>query len=234
MPKRIIIGVLLAVTALFLGWRLLNSAIVLPQPAAHMNEPLAPPTSTSSGAVSTSHQRPVASVDMRWGRAQSRWDPEHWPLTKGDWIGNPNQWRLYSIEERADIPATIAGVLRQLNCAVPIPVGGASDRALLWGEFERPGQLDFVVLCAHADKTSSVYIFWAGDALRRETMPISGAWVAAVRRADLETGVSMDKPLEADMPTSVTHDGINIGCCDCCSTIYYRHEGQWFTLPGED
>jgi len=33
---------------------------------------------------------------------------------------------------------------------------------------------------------------------------------------------------------TVDHDGLEIGCCECCSGIYYRHGGQWFTPSGAD
>ena len=65
-------------------------------------------------------------------------------------------------------------------------------------------------------------------------MPESGNSLSTEPRDSVEKRLDPDKPRESDMPATVDHDGLEIGCCECCSTIYYRHDGQWFTLPGAD
>jgi hypothetical protein len=77
-------------------------------------------------------------------------------------------------------------------------------------------------------------MFWAANPARREVMPESGNAITRESRACVERRIDLDSPREPDMPVTVDHDGLEIGCCECCSTIYYRHGGQWFTLPGAD
>lgn len=130
------------------------------------------------------------------------------------------------------MPAAIRADLEPHDCAVPSVRGSSLAHSLLTGEFERAGQEDVVILCVHRDKTSAVYVYWAGDPARREILPMSGSQISVVTRGDLVRTVNVDQPIDDDMPEEVTHDGIDIGCCECCSTIFYRHGGQWFTLPG--
>ena len=105
---------------------------------------------------------------------------------------------------------------------------------MIWGEFERAGQRDVAILCVHSDRSSSTYVFWNGDPARMEPMPSSGNEISAVARTHVEAAADSALALQPDMPTVVNHDAIDIGCCECCSTIFYRHNGKWFTLPGAD
>ena len=125
-------------------------------------------------------------------------------------------------------------VLAQLDCAVPKSPVATQDESVVRGEFERVGQRDIAVLCVHSDHSSSTYMFWAGDPARREEIPGSGSAIYMLPRHDVEGAADMTKPLEADMPPVATHDAIVIGWKECCSTIFYRHDGKWFTLHGGD
>lgn len=228
-------GIVSLLLALLVARWFLAGEIVLPTPAT---PGFAPPRLTSSGHPAAARTQPEQSSrprEPRWGRTRGpNWDPEHWPSNKGDWNQDPAHWQLGDPANRTDISDALRLELGRLDCAIPTPIGSVSEQALVWGELETAGQRDLVVLCAHKDKTSATYVFWAGDSTRRETLPRSGDWIAVVPRAAVEQGLDLTKPTDSDMPTSVTHDGINIGCCDCCSTIYYRHRGLWFTLQGSD
>jgi hypothetical protein len=141
---------------------------------------------------------------------------------------------LRAVAQVFEIPEIVRAELGRLDCLIPRYQYSTSETSVVWGEFEHRGQRDLAVLCVHADKSSSTYMFWASEATRRETMPESGNSINVVSRAGVESRVDLAKPAEQDLPPGVTHDGIEIGCCECCSTIFYRHGERWFTLPGAD
>jgi hypothetical protein len=172
--------------------------------------------------------------EPRWGRAEVTWDPEHYPTNRSDWADMPAEWALRSVTAVPDIPAALHEELARLDCVIPRFRRGTEETSVIRGEFERRGQQDLAILCVHADRTSSVYMFWGGDPARREVMPQSGSSITTMRSAAVEDRVDLARPLEPDMPATVDHDAIDIGCCECCSAIFYRHGGKWFTLPGSD
>ena len=172
--------------------------------------------------------------DAQWGRPQVTGDPEHSPPTRADWSDEPDQWELHPVADVREIPLAVRSALEPLDCAIPGLRSQTLDSSVVWGEFERPGQRDLAVLCVHADKTSATYVFWAADPRRRDVMPRSGSGINTATPADMRVRLDPESPREPDMPAALDHDGLEIGCCECCSTIYYRHGGQWFTLPGAD
>jgi hypothetical protein len=186
---------------------------------------------TASGA-----SEPQQSVlEPRWGRAQVTHDPEHWPSNRSDWSDEPANWELRPVTAVSEIPRDVRATLQRLDCRIPVwrPSPG-NNLPVIWGELERAGQRDLAVICVHSDNTSATYVFWGGDSARRETLPVSGSSIKVVRRADIETRLDVGRPIDPDMPAAIEHDGLEIGCCECCSTIFYRHGGRWFTLPGAD
>jgi hypothetical protein len=175
-----------------------------------------------------------APPEPRWGRSTVTWDPERYPPNRADWNDVPAQWELRRVADVEEIPAGVREELQRLGCSIPRYRRGTVETSVIWGEFERPGQRDLAVLCARADQTSSTYVFPAADPARRHVMPQSGSSISTTPRAAVKSRLDPNKPLEPDMPAAVDHDAIEIGCCECCSTIFYLHGGQWFTLPGAD
>jgi hypothetical protein len=198
--------------------------------------PIGEPVLAVSGETRKTAVTPIQDDAERWawGRAAITWDPEHWPPNRSDWSDDPSAWVLRPVREVREIPQGVQLELERLDCAIPKSQYAELETSVVWGEFERTGQRDLAILCVHSDKSSSTYLFWGGEAQRRETMPESGSSINTKLRTEVEKRVDLSKPREPDMPLEVTHDGIEIGCCECCSMIFYRHGGHWFTLPGAD
>lgn len=228
--KAVVVGV---VSALLIGtiWLLDFSRVDLPHPV----EPKAAAGVPHSITIEVGPAESAPPEDEpRWGRAERSWDPEHWPPNGADWSDDPSGWELRSVGDMPQIPETIRTELARLDCTIPVGRAGTVNYAVVTAELERAGQLDIAILCVHSDKTSSTYVFWDGDASRREAMLESGNSINIVNRADVDARIDASRPLATDMPTLVEHDALEIGCCECCSTIFYRYKGKWFTLPGAD
>jgi hypothetical protein len=174
------------------------------------------------------------SPEPRWGRATVTWNPERWPSNRSDWNDWPAYWELRRVADVQEIPAGVREELERLGCSIPRYRPATVETSVIWGELERSGQRDLAVLCARADQTSATYIFYAADPARRQVMPQSGSSITLETRAAVQRRLDPNKPLEPDMPATVDHDALEIGCCECCSTIFYLHRGRWFTLPGAD
>lgn len=172
--------------------------------------------------------------EPRWGRAERSWDPDHWPPNRADWSDDPWNWELRDVANIPELTDAVRVALARLDCKIPVARGGTETYAVVTGELERAGQLDIAILCVHSDQTSSTYIFWNGDVSRREAMLESGNAINIVNRADVDARIDASRPLAPDMPPLVEHDALEIGCCECCSTIFYHFNGKWFTLPGAD
>jgi hypothetical protein len=173
-------------------------------------------------------------IELRWGRAEITHDPAHFSIPRSDWNDTPDYWDLRPVNTVPEIPREVQAELQRLDCTIPVWRQASTHLPIVWGEFERRGQRDMAVLCAHSDRTSSTYVFWGGEAARRETMPQSGSAISLVRRAGIEAELDLTKPIDPDMPGAIDHDGLDIGCCEAGSTIFYRYRGRWFTLPGGD
>jgi hypothetical protein len=178
---------------------------------------------------------PVAEPEWRWGRVEEDTDGGRYSAGRNDWNDEPGNWELRPIADVMSLSPALRAALSQLDCTIPRwREAKEEEGAIARGEFERAGQRDIAVLCVHGDLSSHTYIFWNGDPARRETMPNSGSSIGTVPRRWITTAADTERPLEPDMPVVVDHEGIEIGCCECCSTIYYRHDGKWFSLPGAD
>jgi hypothetical protein len=189
---------------------------------------------TFKGLPDTDPGAPDPPEEWRWGRttasaAQARYHP-----IRDDWHSEPNQWDLLAVANVPSIPETLRPALQQLDCVIPRFHYGSLGDSVVWGEFEHAGRRDIAVLCVHADHSSSTYMFWNADPAKREEMPGSGNSISIVPRSQVDSRGDVSLPLQPDMPRAANHDAIDIGCCECCSTIFYRYQGKWFTLPGAD
>jgi len=186
------------------------------------------------------HPGPSIAADatgLRWERVLAPVIDEHHQSNKGDWIDIPDGWTTHPLTAFKDIPLDVRTALERHDCVVPLQRDeGPTDTRhnVVWGEFERSGQRDLVVLCAHRDGTSASYIAWNGEASRLSIAPWYASSLRALTRADVTRRLDTTKPLEPGTPDHAEHDAITAACCDCCSTIYYRHDGAWLTLPGSD
>jgi hypothetical protein len=176
----------------------------------------------------------VPEPEWRWGRAETPSADGRYPPIRSDWHDTPAAWELMAIDAVRTIPEALRPALERAGCTIPRYRYGGADASVLWGELERPGQRDVAILCVHPDHSSSTYVFWQADPSRMEAMPWSGSSIGTVKREDLVAVADPSRPTQPDMPGIVDHDAIDIGCCECCSTIFYRHNSKWFTLPGAD
>jgi len=138
-------------------------------------------------------------------------------------------------EEFTNLHPAIREELTRRRCRIPQETTTTIPHNLIWGEFDHRGQQDLVVLCVR-EKSAVAYVFWAGDAARMEVFAFAGHGdtLTVGTPEDIEAHADPTATVTADMPQTIDHDAIEVGCCECCSSYYYRHRGIWFRAPGAD
>lgn len=150
-----------------------------------------------------------------------------------------------------ELPPALLAALEARGCRIPQiepydPAGGRDN--VISGQFQRPGQTDWAVLCS-IDHAASLLVFWGGTpdqvaVVTRSAIPerfwlqrISGdelgfSWlIRTVSPADIKAAEHAFGPSGAP---PVDHDGIESAFLDKASNIYYWHQGKWLFLLGAD
>ncbi len=143
-------------------------------------------------------------------------------------------------------------VLRELNkrgCTIPQHTVDPRPHNVIRGEFARPGQQDWAVVCSRGG-ASSILVFWNGET--KEVASIGAAQdEASVQRvtpdewgysrgigvADRESIVWYQKKYgdpHGRMPRTLDHQGIEDAFLGKASVIRYFTGGKWLVLQGAD
>jgi hypothetical protein len=149
----------------------------------------------------------------------------------------------------AELPDTVARELQRRNCTVPQPweLFISSPANVISGEFRKPGQTDWAVLCS-VDRMSSLLIFWNGSADRVEQLGESAAdrgGLQVVREDEIGYSIAIHPVGEAYIldhyeayggpePPPIDHQGINFAFIEKASVMLYWHGGEWLRLQGAD
>jgi hypothetical protein len=153
-------------------------------------------------------------------------EPDEWPA---------DRYRMVEPAAIPAVPAAVRDALVRLRCRMPVAIGTKVPGGYVWGEFDHRGQRDLAVICV-AGGAVELYMFWAGDAARREMLELDvhNGSLSIGTAADVDRHTPPNSRLDRTMPQTMDHDALQIGCCECCSTFYYRYRGQWFSAPGAD
>ena len=68
--------------------------------------------------------------------------------------------------EFPELPANLAQDLRRRGCTIPQTVFARQPHNVIKGQFARPGQVDWAVLCSLKGR-SSILVFWNGSEIKR-------------------------------------------------------------------
>ena len=149
------------------------------------------------------------------------------------------------------LPVPVIAELDRRGCTIPQFAGPATPNNIIRGEFARPGQIDWAVLCS-VNQTSSILVFWNGSAENpAEIEPLSDSiylWTEdgiqgspfgrslSTAGADyiLAHNCIANEPCPSAVPSPLDHQGIDDGIFDKASSIHYFHNGKWLKLAGSD
>lgn len=145
-----------------------------------------------------------------------------------------------------ELPGDLASALERRGCTIPQVPMIRSRHNVIRGEFAKPGQTDWAVLCSRK-ASSSILIFWNGspsnpaeiehreDAINlqswtdkqmvysRDISPVGGPFI-----------MSHYKAYGGRKPPPIDHQGINDDFYGKASAVLYLYRGTWLHLSGAD
>jgi hypothetical protein len=167
--------------------------------------------------------------------AQTNPSPQQQKTFLPDYKHNPSEYR--------HLPKNIINYLETNRCL--IPESTTSDKTIggFRGEFQKPGQTDWVVLCSRG-QVSSILIFWKGStdkvseiakSLEKDFIrPIDNSaglgYFRTIGLDEVKDMVEENRALFGGENPLIDHFGIDEQTADGREVVYYLHKGRWLTL----
>jgi len=147
----------------------------------------------------------------------------------------------------SELPLNLAVELQRRGCTIPqVPMIEGGRHNIIKGEFAKPGQIDWAVLCS-VKGVSSVLIFWNAS----ETNPghiegrsdddrlqgwTDGKSVYSRKIEPVGKSYIMEhyKAYGGEKPPPIDHQGINDIFVGKASVVLYFYRGKWLHLSGAD
>jgi hypothetical protein len=148
------------------------------------------------------------------------------------------------------LPKNLVADLDRRGCTIPqVPSEVSMSKALqsvIRGEFQKPGQTDWAVLCS-VGRVSSILIFWNGSEVKpaeiakRDDIDGLQGWTggeAVYSRLIDPVGkqyiMQHYQAYGGPKPPPLNHQGINDVFVGKASVVMYRYGGKWLQLSGAD
>ena len=145
-----------------------------------------------------------------------------------------------------ELPGDIVRELQRRACTVPQTTDSRKAHNVVKGEFAKPGQTDWAVLCS-VKGVSTILVFWNGAADHP-------AEIARLEDRIFLQGISPDKiaysrqiaPVGRDFikrhydgyggpkPPPIDHQGIDDAYVEKASSVWYFYRARWLKLTGAD
>lgn len=145
-----------------------------------------------------------------------------------------------------ELPSAVARELERRGCRVPQEAFTKKPHNVVRGEFARPGQTDWAVLCSR-DGASTILVFWNGSGTapaeiakaedRNYLQGISSSLIGfsrGIRAVGREFIMRHYQAYGGPAPPPVEHQGIDDAFIEKASVTHYFHNGKWLQLTGAD
>jgi hypothetical protein len=135
-----------------------------------------------------------------------------------------------------ELPKHLVMELERRGCTIPQPYTNRKANVIR-GEFLKPGQTDWAVLCTVQDSTT-LLVFWNGSAINStelaknpdDTHRIFDWYIRVVDRRFM---MDRYKAYGGPRPPPIDHQGIESGG-ETASVVLYYYRGKWLKLQGAD
>jgi hypothetical protein len=145
-----------------------------------------------------------------------------------------------------ELPRNVVRELQRRRCTIPQTGYSKKRHNVFGGEFAKPGQRDWAVLCS-VKGISTILVFWNGSeknpadiATLEDRIFLQGISPEKVAFAREITPVGKDfimRHYDADggtKPPPIDHQGIDDAFLEKASVVWYFHGGKWLKLTGAD
>lgn len=145
-----------------------------------------------------------------------------------------------------NLPPGVTHDLERRGCLIPQTAYDAHPHNVVSGEFARPGQTDWAVLCS-VNGASTILVFWRGDV--RDVAEIAPGedlgslqgmgegrigYSRMIGVADRKFILDHYQAYGGVKPPEIDHLGIDDAFVEKASVVHYFHQGQWLRLTGAD
>jgi hypothetical protein len=166
-------------------------------------------------------------------------------MTDSDWDAADVATRRLSPSAFTHLPAPVREDLQARGCTIPQVFDPKGPHNVITGEFTRPKQIDWAVLCS-MKRRSSILVYRTGNvddvaeiaaADDRDYLQGSGASIYFSRRISTVGAdfiVAMNKAYKAGPLPPIDHHGIDDAFVGKASVIRYWHVDRWVPLQGAD
>jgi hypothetical protein len=145
-----------------------------------------------------------------------------------------------------ELPGNVVTELQRRGCTIPQEVFTEKRNNVIHGEFAKPGQTDWAVLCS-VNGVSSILVFWGGTAKDPAQLAAHedriylqgidehrigfGRSLSVVGRAFI---VDHYQAYGGQKPPAIDHQGLNDAFIEKASVVHYFFRGKWLELQGAD
>jgi hypothetical protein len=173
------------------------------------------------------------------------------PISPAQWDEAGRQVLRLPPNAFTQLPAKIIADLNRRGCTIPQAFEGirlekSGPHNVIKGEFAKPRQTDWAVLCS-VNRVSSILIFWSGSVAdvseieqREDIHYLEGTWDNRIVYTRLITPVGAQFIKEraagngGPEPPPLDHQGINDAMLEKASMVQYFYNGGWMRLSGDD
>lgn len=134
-----------------------------------------------------------------------------------------------------ELPRNVVRELQRRDCTIPQVAGFNKRQNVIHGEFGKPGQADWAVLCARAGFVE-LYVFWNGrerDMSRVGRWPLGDPFETAIAPVSRRYILDHYRAYGGPKPPPINHQGVECSS-GMASSILYFYKGRWLTLQGAD
>ncbi len=144
------------------------------------------------------------------------------------------------------LPRNLIQELERRKCTIPQEAESKPGNNVIRGEFERPSQTDWAILCS-VDGYSSILVFWRGTEEkpaeiaraedRKFLQELGGEKIGFSRKINAvgkDFIIRQHRTFGGRKPPPIDHQGIDDAFVGKASTTHYYYKGKWYQLTGAD
>jgi hypothetical protein len=145
-----------------------------------------------------------------------------------------------------ELPANLVQELQRRQCTIPQETFSKTRNNVIKGEFARPGQTDWAVLCS-VNGLSTILVFWNGSEKNHASLAPTEdkyfaqsyghgqfGYVRGIEAVGKDYIMRHDEAHGGPKPPPIDHLGINDVFIEKASVVWYFYQGQWLMLTGAD
>jgi hypothetical protein len=145
-----------------------------------------------------------------------------------------------------ELPGNVVRKLEHRGCSIPQTAYTKGPHNVIRGEFSKPGQTDWAVLCS-VKGASTILVFWNGSAKNpaelaqmEDRIYLQGITPEQIGFSRGISAVGKDFIMRhydaygGPQPPPIDHQGIDDAFIEKASVVWYFYAGKWLKLTGAD